>query len=228
MKTSRGSIPSTRNRKPTTRAEQIRLRQEERRLAEARSLRKTRNTRWSMLGGMGVIGVVVTVLIVRAVTSASSGASSGASSDQIPGVVTYSNLPHYHTTGKVTYFQNPPAGGPHNPVWLNCGIYIAPVPNENAVHSLEHGAVWITYQPTLPSTQVAHLHVLVSGHSYIILSPYDGLPVPVVATAWGVQLKVTSANDPRLPQFISKYEQGPQAPERGSPCSGGVGSPSGS
>lgn len=217
MKNSRRSIPSTHN--SITRAKQTQLRQEERRRAAVRSQRNTRIMRWSIWGGLGLIGVVVVVVIVRAVTSTSS--------DQIPGVVTFSNLPRYHTTGKVNYFQDPPVGGPHNPEWLNCGVYTASVPNENAVHSMEHGAVWITYRPNLPSTEIAHLRDLVSGHSYIILSPYDGLPAPVVASAWGVQLKVTSANDSRLPQFISRYEQGPQAPERGSPCSGGVGSPSG-
>jgi hypothetical protein len=126
-----------------------------------------------------------------------------------------------HVTGPVTYAQTPPAGGPHNPVWLNCGIYDAPVPNENAVHSMEHGAVWITYDPALAADQVAALQQTVNT-TYEVLSPYPGLPAPVVASAWGKQLTLTGAEDPRLPAFIRAYRQGPQTPEPGAPCTGGT------
>ena len=67
----------------------------------------------------------------------------------------FERLARNHTTQPVTYTQNPPIGGPHSPQWLTCGVYTTPVPNENAVHDLEHGAVWITYQPSLPAAQVA-------------------------------------------------------------------------
>lgn len=131
-----------------------------------------------------------------------------------------------HVEGRVAYKQNPPAGGPHNAVWLNCGIYNKPVPNENAVHDLEHGAVWITYRPDLPAGQVKDLTALVRGQTYLTLSPYPGLPAPVVASAWGKQLVLTGAADKRLPAFIQRYKQGPQAPEPGAVCTGGIGTPS--
>jgi uncharacterized protein DUF3105 len=149
----------------------------------------------------------------------------GRSTTAISGVVTFGDLARDHVDGPVTYPQVPPVGGPHNPVWLNCGIYDKPVPNENAVHSMEHGAVWITYQPDLPPTDVAQLRSLVRGHAYVILSPYPGLPARVVASAWSTQLQATGADDPRLPQFIKMYEQGPQTPEPAAPCSGGRGVP---
>jgi hypothetical protein len=148
-----------------------------------------------------------------------------ASQASIPGVQTYDGLTAQHTTAPVQYPQNPPVGGDHNPVWLNCGIYDQPVPNENAVHSLEHGAVWITYQPTLPSTGVEQLRQLVRGRTFVVLSPYNNLPAPVVASAWGVQLQLTGADDARLPRFLKKYVQGPQTPEIGAPCTGGFGNP---
>jgi hypothetical protein len=65
-------------------------------------------------------------------------------------VRSYSNLSRDHTKEPVDYPQSPPVGGPHNPIWQNCGFYSKPVRNENAVHSMEHGAVWITYSPDLP------------------------------------------------------------------------------
>jgi hypothetical protein len=125
-----------------------------------------------------------------------------------------------HTTEPVSYPQSPPVGGDHNPSWLNCGVYDAPVPDELAVHSLEHGAVWVTYQPDLPADQVTALEDTLPD-TYIVLSPREGLPSPVVASAWGVQLQLTGAADPRLPEFVTTYRQGPQTPEPGAACTGG-------
>ena len=137
-------------------------------------------------------------------------------------------VPHRnHTLAAVTYPQTPPVGGDHNPTWLNCGIYTARVPNENAVHDLEHGAVWVTYRPDLPAAQVSDLQKLVRGQTDLTLSPYPNLPAPVVASAWGVQLRLSGVSDQRLPAFIAKYKQGPQSPEPGAPCTGGVGTPAG-
>lgn len=149
------------------------------------------------------------------------------SAGSIAGVASYGNLSRNHVTTKVKYPQTPPVGGNHNPVWLNCGIYDKPVANENAVHDMEHGAVWITYKPDLPAAEVASLKKTVGSQTYLDLSPYPGLPSPVVASAWGKQLKLNSASDPRLAEFIAKYKQGPQTPEPGAPCTGGTGTPTG-
>jgi len=129
-----------------------------------------------------------------------------------------------HTTDPVTYAQTPPVGGDHAPPWLNCGVYDAPVPNENAVHSMEHGAVWVTYRPDLPTDQVSALQELLSG-PYDLLSPFPGLQAPVVASAWGKQLTLESADDARLPAFLRLYRQGAQAPEPGAACTGGTDGP---
>jgi hypothetical protein len=125
----------------------------------------------------------------------------------------------------VDYAQTPPAGGEHNPVWQNCGFYEEPISDENAVHSLEHGAVWITYQPDLSEDQISTLRDLAESQTYILVSPYPGLDSPVVASAWGKQLQLESADDPALEQFISAYRQGPQTPEPGAACTGGTGQP---
>ncbi len=121
----------------------------------------------------------------------------------------------------------PPVGGVHHDAWQTCGIYTEPIAAENAVHSIEHGAVWITYQLDLPVAQISHLQNLVRGEPYLLLSPYPGQRSPVVLTAWGIQLEVTSAEDERIKTFIQRYRLGPSTPERGGACSGrgGVGSP---
>ncbi|MGH8903336.1 MAG: DUF3105 domain-containing protein [Egibacteraceae bacterium] len=131
----------------------------------------------------------------------------------------------YHVEGDVDYSANPPAGGLHNPVWQNCGFYAEPVLDENAVHSMEHGAVWVTYQPNLPQEQVGMLRRLTDSHSHLLITPRQDLPAPLVASAWGKQLQLDSADDPRLEQFIRAFLQGPQTPEPGASCTGGIGQP---
>jgi hypothetical protein len=143
---------------------------------------------------------------------------------EVPGVVAYT-FSQEHVSGPVVYELIPPAGGAHDQIWANCGVYREEVPDRNAVHSLEHGAVWVTYRPDLPEDQVARLETQLRGQPYVILSPYAGLPSPVVASAWGRQLPLDRADDPRLPRFVVEYANGPQTPERGASCSGGVGRP---
>ncbi len=186
-------------------------------------VKSVRRDPWFRLGVI-LIPLMLLALIIVLIVRAQVGNDPGTTGN-IPGVVTYSNLSRQHVTTKVNYPQVPPVGGSHNPVWQNCGIYSQPVANENAVHSMEHGAVWITYQPSLSTQDVNQLTTLASGHRYVLLSPYSGLPSPIVISAWGVQLKVTSASDPRLAQFLKYYEQGPQTQEPGAACSGGTGTP---
>jgi hypothetical protein len=144
----------------------------------------------------------------------------------IEGEQTYGPFPaNVHVSGVVNYPQNPPVGGEHFPAWQNCGIYDQPIQNENAVHSLEHGAVWVAYRPDLPADQVEQLRSLVRGRTYTLLSPYPNLDTPIAVSAWGVQVKVDNAFDERISKFITKYRQGQQTPEPGASCVGGVGSP---
>ena len=138
------------------------------------------------------------------------------------GIQTFSDLGNDHVEGPVAYTQVPPVGGDHSPIWQNCGFYAVPVRSEHAVHSLEHGAVWITYRPDLPGDQVTILRELAEELPFILVSPFPDLPAPVVASAWGNQLRLESADDSDLMQFVRAFRIGPQTLERGAACSGGT------
>jgi hypothetical protein len=127
-----------------------------------------------------------------------------------------------HTGAVVEYEQSPPAGGEHNPVWQNEGFYDEPVANETAVHTLEHGAVWIAYQPDLPQAQKDAIRDLVEGQTCMLASPYPDLDSPIVASAWGKQLRLEDAGSPDLESFVRAYRQGQQTPEPGATCTGGT------
>lgn len=167
-----------------------------------------------------VVAVFAGVVIAYAV------AQNRGSGDAVPGVRSYTGLSRNHVTGTVHYPQTPPVGGDHAATPQTCGVYTAAVPNENAVHSLEHGAVWLTYRPGLTADQVAKLAALVKGNDHRMLSPYPGQPAPVMATVWSEQLSVSDAGDARLRRFVARYTEGPQDPEPGAACRG-VGTPTG-
>jgi hypothetical protein len=145
-------------------------------------------------------------------------------------------LEHNHVTTPVKYAVLPPVGGPHNPIWMNAGVYTKPVPTERAVHNLEHGAVWITYDPSLSAAKVQQLvdffnkqtmipEASDGGRSnrFVDVSPWtdNKLPSPIMISSWGYQLGVHSPTDPRLQQFVDTFRHSQTySPEYGSPVDG--------
>jgi hypothetical protein len=181
---------------------------------------------------------LVAALILAACTSTTSGSgtaappSSTTSASAAPGElpaaaairgVTYHPEPdRTHATGVVRYDTTPPVGGRHNAYWADCTgtVYPQPIANENAVHMLEHGAVWVTYREGLDPAKVATLTSLISGLDHTALSPYPDLRSAVSLQAWGYQLFVDDPTDPRIAQFIQLLRGNPDTtPEPGATCS---------
>lgn len=171
-----------------------------------------------LLAIWGAAGVTVAI-IVGAVTFAI--IHGNANKPDLAAVKSFEYDAGAHTQEPVAYKESPPVGGEHNPVWLNCGVYDAPVPKENAVHSMEHGAVWITYKPDLPAADIDKLKDL-TPDTFALLSPYEGLTSPVVISTWGKQLALTGADDPRIAEFIKEYRRGPDTPEPLAVCTNGT------
>ncbi len=147
---------------------------------------------------------------------------------EVNGVVLYPRLTRGHEVNmEIPYGERPPAGGNHDPVWQNCGIYDTPLNTANALHALEHGAVWITYRTDTPAEEVAKIQDRFRGQTFTLVSPYPEQVSPVVLTTWGVQLELDSIDDSRVGQFVERYRLGPLTPERGAACTNGIGEPIG-
>ncbi|CAM5422071.1 membrane protein [Streptomyces avidinii] len=129
-----------------------------------------------------------------------------------------------HVDTPVKYEMNPPVGGDHSPRWMNCNgdVYKNPLPEVNAVHSLEHGAVWVTYNEKADKADVDKLAGTVAKTPYTLMSPDKEQAGAIMLSAWGKQLTVDKADDPRVAQFFTKYVQGPQTPEPGAACTNGL------
>ena len=142
------------------------------------------------------------------------------------GIQVYPATTNRTVEGPIRYDRKPPTNGNHAPLWQNCGFYESPIQDRHAVHSMDHGVVWITYRPDLPQERLETLRHY-ANEDYVIVSPYPGQDTPVIATSWRVQLKLDSPNDLRLEQFVDEFKISELAPLSGNRCILGVGQPKG-
>jgi hypothetical protein len=207
-----------------------------------KSIVNQRQTPWGLIAVTVAIVLFATAIIVAVVVTrkgtakANGGCTKMVGSSQtsylnelqcakdIQGVVFTPISERNHVTTPVKYAAIPPDGGNHSPYWGDCSgtVYSQPIANENAVHMLEHGAIWITYKQGLDSSEVTTLSALVNGTNYMAMSPYPASDMTsnISLQAWGYQLKVDSANDPRIQKFITALRLNPKTtPEYGATCS---------
>ena len=194
---------------------------------KAQRAKEKRNRRLGIAGA--IVGVLAVLSLIAGAIIVSYTPPVDADSITIEGLQEYPGLTANHVATAVdyaaTYDMSPPAGGDHAAAWLNCGIYDEVQQNENAVHALEHGAVWVTYDPDLVSGNDLETLRNSVPSTYMVVSPFPGLDAPVVASAWGVQVKLDGVSDERLDQFITKYWKSASAPEPGASCTGAIEGP---
>lgn len=196
-----------------------------------KSIVNQKQTPWGLIITTVVLVLFAAAIVTYAVTR-SSGSDSTASTyvhpeiaaaKAIKGVIYKKEPDHNHVAGTIKYDTSPPIGGNHNQYWADCTgtVYDHQIANENAVHMLEHGAVWVTYNPkTITASDLKVLKGLVDGVDRLALSPYAGLRTPVSLQAWDYQLFVPKATDPRVEKFIDALRNNPTTtPEAGVSCS---------
>jgi hypothetical protein len=166
----------------------------------------TQQKPWGLIAAAVAVVVFAAAVITYAVVQVNkSNADKVTSADQIADLQTFDYASgQSHVTTPVTYTESPPVGGPHDPEWADCTgtVYDVDIRHENAVHSLEHGATWITYDPdTISKGDLATLTKLVTGRQGLLLSPYAGLTSTISLQSWNHQLSVDKATDKRVQQF---------------------------
>jgi hypothetical protein len=205
------------------------------RIAEMRRAEQARERRNRILT-IGASVVIVAGLVVGGVVlvqSQSDDSGERASDDKTTGkFVTAADgvrkwegtLSRNHVKTDVKYDVEPPVGGDHHQAWMNCNgdVYTKELNNVNAVHSLEHGAVWVTYSGKADKADVEKLAEKVKKTPYTLMSPNEDQKAPIMLTAWGHQRTVTGADDPNVDKFFQTYVQGAQTPEKGAACTGGL------
>ena len=188
--------------------------------AQSKKIVNQRQTPWGLIIATVLI-VLLAVGVIGYAVNQNRKKADQANPNKIPGIVHKVFSSGDHKNQPISYPESPPFGGPHSPIWADCDgtVYPAQIASENAVHGLEHGAVWITYKPGLPAEQLDVLTKLTSGKPYTMLAPYAGLKSNVSLQAWGYQLFVDSATDKRVKRFINALRQNQtNTPELGASC----------
>lgn len=186
-----------------------------------------------LLGAGAAVGLALLTLTACASEPGNGGGegpSTGSTSTRTAGENTplseeiVGNVTGVHTELGVEYATTPPMSGDHSQVPLVCDVYDVAVIDEHAVHSLEHGAVWVTYDPDLVDEDGVEelVDIALDGTDKLIVSPYEGLPAPVVVSAWNRQLRLTGPGDGGLDDFLAAYGDGHTSPEPNVPCDYGV------
>ncbi|QFZ22991.1 DUF3105 domain-containing protein [Saccharothrix syringae] len=145
-------------------------------------------------------------------------------SDQIAGVIKRDYQPGKHVDApkRVAYDFSPPFGGPHDTQWADCNgvVYPTAVRTENMVHAMEHGSIWLAYNPDqVTGEALDKLKAKIDGQPFSIMSPYPGLDKPISVQSWGHQLKVDTADDERIDHFIESLRRNQYTyPEVGASC----------
>ncbi|PBC64011.1 hypothetical protein BKI49_09895 [Streptomyces sp. Tue6028] len=217
-----GSAKNTSNASRKARIEELRRAE---RARERRNRILTITASVVVVAGLVVGGVVLVKSQSDKNDSASDSKTAGHFVTGKDGVKTWQGtLARNHVSKTVTYPMEPPVGGDHNQVWMNCNgdVYAKAVNNMNAVHSLEHGAVWVTYNSKASDADVKALAAKVKKTPYTLMSPVDDQKDPIMLSAWGKQRTVTGASDPNVDKFFSEFVQGKQTPEPGAACTNGL------
>ena len=220
----RPTTPGTGGAQGPTVKQQRDARRQEKLAALKREQARAKRNRVLGIAAAGVAGVAVLGLVVTYVVTSGEPRQDPASID-VAGVQTFDDLTANHVAGTVDYEQTPPVGGDHAAIWMNCGVYSEPVPDENAVHDLEHGAVWFTYDPDQVSEQQIDDLRALAPDTYSVVSPYPGMETPMAVSAWGAQLTFDEVDDPAVADFVTKYWKSTNAPEPGAACTGGIDGP---
>lgn len=202
-------------------SEQDPCRREEGEAAAAVAPQHAKLTRrqWQQLVMIGLIGVSLAAFVVAEIQGPPHG---GRTVPEASGVSYFQVSSWNHVTGAPTMYSLPPVGGDHAEMWQTCGFYDAPVATEAAIHSLEHGAVWVAYRQDLAAAELNVLRQVSAPGSKLLVSMWEGeLPAPMIASAWGVQRAVGSASDPALEDFVRRFAGSLGSPGHDAPCSGG-------
>lgn len=123
---------------------------------------------------------------------------------------------HVVTAVDYTGYSNPPSYGPHHGFLQDdqgnsitprpTGIYESEQPDEDLVHNLEHGHVWISYNPALLSdADTAALTEFVSAggeDTGVILTPRSRNTAAIVITSWMHQLALDNFVAETIRDFV--------------------------
>lgn len=125
-----------------------------------------------------------------------------------------------HTGADVQYESFPPVAGQHRPNAAPCGVHGRQFEDELMVHTLEHGAVGIAYDPAAlaPDDIKTIEEKVMEFDSHTFSVPYDGMETPISLLAWGHMIRLDEYDEEVVDGFIEEFRRGGDAPEANQAC----------
>lgn len=109
------------------------------------------------------------------------------------------------------YNSNPPTSGPHYAEPADWGAYQKELPDEQLIHNLEHGGIWISYKGVDEDTKRRLSDIAKANPGSVVLAPRSRSDAQIVLASWGKLLKLQQFDEGRIRDFISQYKN--QSPE---------------
>jgi len=109
------------------------------------------------------------------------------------------------------YNSNPPTSGPHYAAPANWGSYDQPLPDEQLVHNLEHGGIWISYRDN-DENLINQLKSIVDDYALkVILTSRPENDSKIAVAAWGRLMKMEEFDEDQIRDFIGSFiNRGPE------------------
>ena len=124
-----------------------------------------------------------------------------------------------HTGAEVQYETVPPVSGEHRSNAAPCGVHGQQFEDELMVHTLEHGAVGLAYDPTLDPEDIKALEEIVGEYdSHVFSVPYEGMETSISLLAWGHMIRLDELDEEVVTGFIEEFRRGGDAPEANQAC----------
>jgi hypothetical protein len=180
-----------------------------------RNARAAWRQRLDSIGGIPVLSVLVIIVAASVffIAQAAGGQPSGA---DLMGVE-YGDVRRDHlAVGSITEAPSqPPAGGPHYPAPWPTGVFSEEPADGYLVHSLEHGIIWVSYQPDMvtPEQLAALTNLVEDNRGDAILAPRSANDAPVYVMSWGRRLQPAADDIETIRRFISTNRD--RSPEPG-------------
>ena len=121
---------------------------------------------------------------------------------------------HITAVSGFLYNSNPPTSGPHFPQPAEWGAYKEELADENLIHSLEHGGIWISYKSEISEEIRKKLEAFYEKYGRkIVIAPRSKNDSDIALAAWNRldKFSVAEYSAERVEKFIKAFRnKGPE------------------
>jgi hypothetical protein len=177
-----------------------------------------------ILYALGASGFVILAIVVAAFAFAGGGGNGGSSASDAVAALRQAGCTYQNPTSQgrdhvedlpADFRPNstPRSSGPHSNQTIIYGSYTEPVPELNAVHNLEHGAVIIWYGPDVPESTVDQINEFYNGDpNGLIVAQHPQLGDEIALVSWTHVARCPEFDENAANRFIEQFGfKGPES-----------------